>query len=154
MFVLKWKVAGIVALISGFPQAAPQAVYAIQHRFHLAGDEGWDFLISEPASGRLFVSHGSQTLVVNEHSGALLGTIPDTKGAHGIALAAEFGKGYVSGGKDISLTVFDLKTLVTLRKIRSTGINPDAILFDPFSKRVFAFNGKSDNATVLDPVIG
>ncbi len=143
--------AGILALLSGSPQAAPQAAYAVQHCFHLAGDEGWDYLVADPATGRLFVTHGSQTQVMDERSGALLGAIPDTKGAHGIALAAEFGKGYISSGKDTCLTVFDLKTLATLKKVRSTGIIPDAILFDPFSKRIFAFNGKSGDATVLDP---
>jgi len=151
MSALWVKAFGVISILSGLSQSAPQAAYAIQHRFHLSGDEGWDFLASDPGSGRLFISHGSQTQVMDERSGALLGAIPDTKGVHGIALAAEFGKGYISCGKDTSLIVFDLKTLATLRKVKSTGNNPDAILYDPFSKRIFAFNGKSNSATVLDP---
>ncbi len=145
-----WMTAGLVPLLSALSGAAPKPAYTIQSKFHLPGDERWDFLTTDPASGRVFVSHGNQTQVMDERTGALLGAIPDTKGVHGIALAPEFGKGYISDGKDTAITVFDLKSLATLRKVRTTGINPDAILFDAFSKRVFAFNGKSDNATVLD----
>ncbi|MBW8886206.1 MAG: YncE family protein [Fibrobacteres bacterium] len=132
--------------------AAPGPAYTIANKFHLPGDGRWDFLAADPASGRVFVSHGDQTQVMDERTGALLGAVPDTKGVHGIALAPELGKGYISGGKDTAITVFDLKSLATLRKVKATGINPDAILFDPASKRVFAFNGKTKNATVLDAV--
>jgi len=142
----------LIPLLSTLSGAAPRPAYTIANKFHLPGDERWDFLAADPASGRVFVSHGDQTQVMDERTGALLGAVPDTKGVHGIALAPELGKGYISGGKDTAITVFDLKSLAPLRKIRSTGINPDAILFDSSSKRVFAFNGKTNNATVLDAV--
>ena len=124
--------------------------YKILNKFPVPGSGGWDYLISEPQTGRLFISHGSEVNIINEKTGALLGTIPDTKGVHGIALATELGKGFISNGRDSSITIFDLKTLTTITKVPVTGINPDAILYDPFSKKVFAFNGRTKNATVID----
>ena len=83
-------------------------------------------------------------------TGKLAGTIPDTKGIHGIAMAAELNKGFTSNGRDSSITVFNLKTLEVITRIKINGRNPDAILYDPFSKKIFTFNGGSSNATVID----
>jgi len=82
-------------------------------------------------------------------SGKVVGDIPDTPGVHGIALAPEFGRGFVSNGRDNSVTVFDLSNLKLLSKIK-VGENPDAILYDPASKRVFTFNGHSHDVTAID----
>jgi YVTN family beta-propeller protein len=79
-----------------------------------------------------------------------IGIIPNTTGVHGIALVPESGKGYISDGRIDSITIIDCNTLATLGKIASTGKNPDAIIYDPFSKRVFAFNGRSNSATAID----
>jgi DNA-binding beta-propeller fold protein YncE len=135
----------LVSSLSSFAQH-----YKVANKFPVAGEGGWDYLVSDPESGRLFVSHGSVVNVVDEKTGALLGTIPDTKGVHGIALANDLGKGFISNGRDSSVTVFDLKTLATITKVQVTGINPDAILYDPFSHKVFAFNGRTKNVTVID----
>jgi YVTN family beta-propeller protein len=83
----------------------------------------------------------------------LVGTIPDTKGVHGIAVANDLGKGYTSDGADNDVTVFDLKTLKVLGKVK-TGQNPDAIIYEPVSHRVFAFNGRSNDATAIDAKAG
>ncbi len=123
--------------------------YKIVKKIPVGGDGGWDYMVVDENS-RLFISHSSKVEVVDGVSGKLLGSIPDTKGVHGIALANEFGKGFISNGRDSSVTVFDLKTLATITKIPVTGKNPDAILYDPFSKKVFAFNGRTQNATVID----
>jgi DNA-binding beta-propeller fold protein YncE len=80
----------------------------------------------------------------------VVGDIPDTAGVHGIALAQDLGKGFTSNGRDNSVTVFDLKTLKETSKIKIEGENPDAILYDAATKRVFTFNGRSKNATVID----
>jgi YVTN family beta-propeller protein len=69
---------------------------------------------------------------------------------HGIALAAEFNKGFITNGKDSSVTIFDLKTYAKIANVKVTGANPDAILYDPFSKKVFIYNGRTSNATVID----
>jgi DNA-binding beta-propeller fold protein YncE len=135
-------------LLTSFTTFAQQ--YKIAKKFPVAGEGGWDYLISDPHQGRLFISHGTVVNVVSEKTGALLGTIPDTKGVHGIALAFDLNKGFISNGRDSSVTVFDLKTLATITKVQVTGINPDCILYDPFSHKVFAFNGRTKNATVID----
>jgi YVTN family beta-propeller protein len=126
--------------------------YMIANRFHIEGDGGWDYLAVDESAGRIFVSHGSVVQVVDEMNGKLLGTIPDTKGVHGIAIAPDLKKAYISNGRDSSVTVIDLKSLALISKVSVTGQNPDAILYDQFSHKVFAFNGRTSNATVIDAV--
>src|SRR5258708_18001655 len=88
-------------------------------------------------------------MVVDADSGKVLGDIADTPGVHGIALDADLGRGFTSNGREHTVSIFDLKTLATRSKVK-VGQNPDAILFDPATKRVFTFNGKSNDSTVLD----
>jgi len=124
--------------------------YRIVNKIHVEGDEGWDLLTIDEATNRLFLSHGNIVQVVDTKNGNLIGTIPDTKGVHGIAIATDANKGYITNGKDSSVTVFNLKTLLVLSKIKVTGRNPDAILYDEFTHKIFAYNGKSSNVTVID----
>lgn len=123
--------------------------YKVLKKIPVGGDGGWDYLIADDHN-RLFVSHGGEVYVIDANTGKKLGVIPNTKGVHGIAPAPEFNRGYISNGRDSSVTVFDLNSLATITKIPVTGKNPDAILYDPFSKKVFAFNGRSHNTTVID----
>jgi YVTN family beta-propeller protein len=116
----------------------------------LDGDEGWDYISVDDASGRIYVSHGSMVQVVDESNGTVLGTITGLMGVHGIAAAADLSKGFISSGRDSSVTIFDLKTFSVIDKISTTGRNPDAIQYDPFTRRVFTFNGGSSNSTVID----
>jgi len=127
-----------------------QSNYQIVNKIHLTGNGGWDYLTLDEGSSRLFVSHGSVTQVVDLTKNNLLATIPDTKGVHGIALATDLIKGFISNGRDTSVTIIDLKTLKTIDKVKVTGNNPDAILYDPYSRKVFTFNGRSSNSTVID----
>ncbi len=131
-------------------QAAGTAHYRITHQLPLPGDEGWDYLTFEQSRHRLFVAHGSRVLVVDTDKLAIAGEIPDTPGVHGIALAPDLGRGYVSAGRAGTVVVFDLKTLSRLKEIKVTGENPDAILYDPATHRVFTFNGRGRNATAID----
>ena len=108
--------------------------YKISNKIKIEGDGGWDYLISDDATGRLYISHGTIVQVVNEADGKLIGVIPDTKGVHGIALAKDLNKGFISNGKDTSVTIFDLKTLATITKIKVSGKNPDAILYDQIGR--------------------
>lgn len=124
--------------------------YSILHRYPVEGNGHWDYLTLDDATDRLFISHGNVTQILNVQTGQLLATITDTKGVHGIALANELNKGYISNGKDNSVTVFDLNTYTVLKTFAVTGSNPDGILYDPYSRQVFAFNGKTNNATVID----
>jgi YVTN family beta-propeller protein len=124
--------------------------YRVTNRFYIEGEGGWDYLVVDTAGERLFVSHSTVTQVVDLKSGKLIYTIEDTRGVHGITLAYDLDKGFISNGKDSSVTVFNLKTPGVITKIPVTGKNPDAILYDGFTHRVFTFNGRSSNATVID----
>ena len=128
-----------------------QSGYKIVNQIHLEGDGGWDYLSVDESAGRLYVSHGTMALVVDLKTGKQVGKIPDTNGIHGIAAVSSLNKGFTSNGRDSSVTVFDLKTLAIIGKIKVTGKNPDAILYDPFSQKIFTFNGGSSSATVIDP---
>ncbi|MGE5624643.1 MAG: YncE family protein [Bacillota bacterium] len=135
---------------SSIVSADPAPHYQLAHKFVLGGDGGWDALTYDPAGKRLFISRATRVMVMDVEKGALLGEIPDTAGVHDIALAPELGKGYTSNGKDNTVTVFDLKTLKSLTRINVSGQNPDAIVYEPATKRVFAFDGHSNDATVID----
>jgi YVTN family beta-propeller protein len=129
-----------------------QTKYQITNKIHLPGNGGWDYITMDEAASRLYVSHGNVVQVIDVTNNSVVGTIPDTKGVHGIALANDLGKGFISNGRDTSVTVIDLKKLALIAKVKVTGNNPDAILYDPFSHRVFTFNGRSSNSTVIDAV--
>lgn len=138
----------LLAAFTVAADAAPQ--YHIAHEVKLPGDEGWDDLTFDDAAHRLFIAHGTQVLVVDTDRLTHLGAITDTPGVHGIALATDVGHGYISAGRSGTIVVFDLKTLARLKDIKATGENPDAILYDSATHRVFSFNGRGRDATVID----
>ena len=119
----------------------------------IPGQGSWDYLTVDDGARRLYVSHGAQVEVLDVDSGAIIGKIADTLGVHGIAIAAELGRGFVSNGKSSTVTIFDLKTLKTLGHV-PTGKGPDAIIYDPATSRVFAFNGDGNSATVIQAADG
>jgi len=124
--------------------------YRIANRFSVEGDGGWDYLTIDENTGRLFISHGNVTQVVDSQTGKLLGTVQNTKGVHGIALDPKENKAFISCGRDSSVIIINLTTFEFISKVKVTGANPDAILYDSFSDRVFVYNGRSSNATVID----
>ncbi len=128
--------------------------YHIIDSLLLGGEGGWDYLTVDTSAERLFVSRGMHVQVVDLLKNTVVGEIPQTVGVHGIALAPSLGKGFTSNGRDSSVTVFDLATLKVLTTVRINARNPDAILFDPFSRRVFTFNGGSLDATAIDAETG
>src|SRR5580704_943340 len=144
------KIAIFLICLTSILYGFSQGLYKLAHTFPVEGEGGWDYLACESESGRLFISHGSVVNVMDIKTGKLVGIIPDTKGVHGIALARDLDKGFISNGRDSSVTIFTLSTLATIAKVNVTGKNPDAILYDPFSAKVFAFNGRTNNATVID----
>jgi YVTN family beta-propeller protein len=135
-----------------FAFAAPPA-YKVINKIKIGGSTRWDYAYLDSANHRLYVSHTPQTEVIDTATDKLVGTIPDTKGVHGIAIANDLGKGFTSDGQDNDVTVFDLKTLKVLSKVK-TGQNPDAIIYEPVTHRVFTFNGKSNDATAIDAKSG
>lgn len=122
--------------------------------YKLGGDGGWDYLTVDPESHHLFISRSTHVMVVDSETGKPVGDIPDTPGVHGIALANDLGRGFTSNGREGTVSIFDLKTLKPISKVQSVGENPDAILFDPATKRVFTFNGRSHDSTAIDAASG
>src|SRR5271168_5611280 len=142
----------LLVLAAAVALAAPPA-YKVIDKIKIGGATRWDYAYVDSANHRLYVSHGTQTEVVDTSTYKLSGTIPDTKGVHGIAIANDLGRGFTSDGTDNDVTVFDLKTLKVLSKIK-TGQNPDSIIYEPVSKRVFTFNGRSKDSTAIDAKTG
>src|ERR1700739_2527733 len=127
-----------------------QSHYKIAAKISLEGEGGWDYIAVDDNTNKLYVSHGTVVQVVDLSTNKLIATIPDTKGVHGIAIASDLNKGFISDGKDSAVTIFDLTTNATIAKINVTGKNPDAICYDKVTQRVVTFNGRSSNATVID----
>ncbi|HWJ36877.1 MAG TPA: beta-propeller fold lactonase family protein [Steroidobacteraceae bacterium] len=142
----------LMGLIAGASaQAAPaNSSPKVLQSWHLDGAGGWDYLTLDSTAQRLFVSHATRVDVVDTRSGKLVGTIADTNGVHGIALAEDLKRGYTSNGKADSVTMFDLDTLAVIKEAPVPGHNPDAILYEPVGKHLFTFNGRSKDVTVLD----
>jgi DNA-binding beta-propeller fold protein YncE len=142
----------LACLCAGSMKAFAPTQYQVKQKYVLGGEGGWDYLTFDAAGKRLFISRGTHVMVVDPYKGSVVGDIPNTPGVHGIALAQDLGKGFTSNGRENTVTVFDLKTLKETARIKLEAENPDAILYDPSSKRVFTFNGRSKNATVIDAV--
>jgi len=126
------------------------STYKIVNKISLEGNDKWDYLFSDDRANRLYVSHGKQVQVIDEVEGKVIGKVADLQGVHGIAIASDLKKGFISTKTDNAVTIFNTETFEVIKKVTMTGTSPDAILFDPFSKKVFVFNGHSNNATVLD----
>ena len=127
--------------------------YHVIKTYTLGGDGGWDYLTLDVASRHLYISRATHVIVIDADSGKAVGDIADTPGVHGIALDTAAGRGFVSNGREGTVSIFDMSTLKTLNKVK-VGDNPDAILYDPASKRVFTLNGRSHDATALDAAKG
>jgi DNA-binding beta-propeller fold protein YncE len=129
--------------------ASAQSAYHLAQQFPIGGEGGWDYISVDSAAKRIYVSHSKQVEVLDEESGKSVGVIPDTPGVHGIAIASDLKRGFTLNGGDASVTIFDTETLKTIKKVKVN--DPDFILYDPFSKRVFPMNEK---ITVLDAATG
>jgi DNA-binding beta-propeller fold protein YncE len=145
--------ASLVLLVAAAALAAAVPGYKVVNTYTVGGDGGWDYLTADAAARHLYISRGTHVIVLDLDSGKTVGDIADTPGVHGIALAPELGRGFVSNGREGTVSIFDLKTLATLSKVR-VGENPDAILYDPATKRVFTFNGRSQDSTAIDATNG
>ena len=119
----------------------------------IGGEGGWDYLTIDAAAHRLYVSHATHAVVIDTQSNKVVGDIPDTPGIHGVAIAADLGKGFTSNGRENKASIFDLKTLKLIQKV-DTGENPDAILYEPAKKEIYTMNGRGKSATVIDAQTG
>ena len=135
-------------------QTSAPAAYHVASRWQVGGEGWWDYLEVDAATRRLFVSRGTHVMVVGLTDGSVVGDVPNTPGVHGIALAPELDRGFTSNGGDSTVTIFALRTLAPIATVHVTGRNPDAIVYDPATRRVFTFNGGSGDATAIDAASG
>jgi DNA-binding beta-propeller fold protein YncE len=139
--------ATIALSAAGAPSRIPEI--RVVDRIAIGGEARWDYLTIDGANHRLYVAHSGKTEVIDTLTDQKVGTIENTPGVHGIAIAGDLGLGFISNGKDDSVTVFDLATLLPKARIK-VGTNPDAITYVAASHRVVTFNGRSNDATVID----
>lgn len=149
---MKKKIFTIAAILLSLLGLNGQDVngYKIVQKISLPGDGFWDYLNADDATGMLYVSHGKMVHVVDMKTGKSVATITDVNGVHGIAIAFELNKGFISNGADSNVTVFSTKDYHVIEKVAVTGRNPDAIMYEPFTKTIITWNGRSSNATVID----
>lgn len=138
----------VCASVGSAQAAAPG--YHVVRTIRVGGEGGWDYLTVDTAGNRLFVSRGSHAMVIDLAGDSVVGDIPNTPGIHGVALAPELNRGFTSNGRDSSVTIFDYRTLAPITVVKIPARNPDAILYDAATKRVFTFNGGTGNATAID----
>jgi len=142
----------LLLLLAAAALASPPE-YHVTARIPVAGPTRWDYVFVDQQTHRLYVAHGTQTDIIDTTSDSLIGQLPDTHGVHGIATADEFGLVFTSNGTDGEIGVYDIATRHKVRSIKA-GANPDAIVYEPVSQRVIAFNGRSRDATVADARTG
>ena len=142
-------VAALAVCIIAVRAFASDSSYSVTREIPIPGQGSWDYLTVDEDARRLYVSHGTQVEVLDVDSGAIVGKIENTQGVHGIAIAPDIGRGFVSDGQSSTVTIFDLKTLKTIAEVPA-GKKPDAIIYDPATSRVFAFNGGSNSATAIE----
>jgi hypothetical protein len=137
-----------ILCVAAFSHAATPAPagsgYHVIKTVAVGGDGGWDYVYVDSDARRVYVSRGTHTMVIDADTYAVVGDIPETQGVHGIAIASDLGRGFTSNGGSNDVTIFDLKTLKAIGNVK-TDINPDAILYEPVTKRVFTFNGGRRN---------
>jgi DNA-binding beta-propeller fold protein YncE len=148
--ILAFILAGVTVV--AIPAAA-QKSYKLADRANLAGEGGWDYLTYDGDGSRLFITRGSHVMVVDAKTLKATDDITGLSGVHGVALAPELGRGFITSGGDDMLVIFDLKTLKVLDKVKVGG-RPDAILYDASAKRVYTFNAKTQDSTVVDAAFG
>jgi DNA-binding beta-propeller fold protein YncE len=144
-----WLPATLLLIVAATAGGAAGPGYKVVNTYKVGGEGGWDYLTADAVTRRLYISRAAHVIVLDLDSGTNVGDIADTPGVHGIALAPELGRGFTSNGGEGTVSIFDLKTLATSGKVR-VGENPDAILYDPATKRIFTFNGRSQDATAVD----
>ena len=143
------SIAALLALTT--PKITHAQTYVLDKTISLPGDAGWDYLSVDKVNSRLYVSHGNSVNVVDMTTDQPIGVVPNLQGIHGIAIDNKANRGFISDGRANAVVAFDLKTLATIATIPVTATGPDCIIYDPYSDRVFSFNGESNNSSVVDP---
>jgi YVTN family beta-propeller protein len=126
-----------------------QGAYHFLTAIPISDEGGWDYLSIDSSARRLYMSHGSEVVVIDIDADTIVGKITNTPGVHGVALAPELNRGFVSDGRENTAAIIDLKTLHILTKM-TTGKNPDGMVYEPGRQEAYMFNGRSHSATVID----
>ena len=134
-------------------QPAPLQGFHLIAKYSLGGEGGWDYLSADSIARRLYIARSNRVTVFDLDKGTVVGELPNTNGVHGIAVANDLGRGFASCGQDGKVVIFDLKTLKPLGEVKA-GTNPDAVIYDLSTSRVFAFNGDSSDVTAIDAAKG
>jgi DNA-binding beta-propeller fold protein YncE len=138
----------LIGLVPALPGSVRAQTFAVA-KYNIGGDGGTDYLTAEPGTGRVFVSRGTHVMVVDGATGKVLGDIPDTPRTHGIALVPSSGHGFITNGGDSTVTMFDLKTLAVIKKIRVSTGGLDGIMYDDFSDRIILTNHSRPIGTLV-----
>jgi YVTN family beta-propeller protein len=150
---LKYSIPAVIVTAILFTIAAStaqaQKSFAVQDKWLIGGEGGWDYLLADSPAHRLYITHGARVEVLDTTSGKSTGAITGLKGTHGVALDDTGKFGFISDGGANAVIVFDRTTLATVASIPA-GTNPDGILFEPVTKTVWAFNGRSKDVSVID----
>ncbi|MDQ6843010.1 MAG: YncE family protein [Bacteroidota bacterium] len=148
--IFKQLLSASIFILSLTALRAQQSIYSFEKKIALPGNSGYDYLSIDTINKHLFVSHGTSVNVIDLKTEEPLAVIDGMKGIHGIAVVNEINKGFITDGKDNAVVVFDLTTFKIIKTIKISGDKPDAIMYDPFSKKILAFCGDSNNASVVD----
>jgi YVTN family beta-propeller protein len=142
------SLAGLLSLAA--PSVArAEGSYSLLKEIPVGGEGGWDYMSVDEAGRHLFVSHATKVVVIDIDQEKVIGEITNTPGIHGVAIAAEVGRGFTSNGRENKAGIIDLKSLETLSKVE-TGEGPDGMLYEPGQQEVYMFNGRGQSATVID----
>ncbi|HWU44790.1 MAG TPA: YncE family protein [Bdellovibrio sp.] len=150
IFSLNFLSKFICLLVSTSAMAGPVSEIKEMKNFKLGGEGAWDCLTVDSEAHRLYIARSNRVMVINSENGKLIGEVTGLLGAHGVVLSQETGKGFASSGKTNEVFVFDLKSLKTVNKIK-VGENPDIMFFDQANKKVLSLNGKTHDASIIDP---
>src|SRR6516225_3109197 len=147
-----------LSLVALTDAQSPQGNYHLLKTYKLGPAEGsnfeyFDYVTVDSSARRVYLSHGTEIKVIDADSGALVGNITGLRLSHGVALATEFGRGFISDGLQGKVIIFDLKTLKLIGEAKAAP-DADSILYDPPTKRVFSMNGDSRSSTVIDAKTG
>ncbi|HEY6376892.1 MAG TPA: YncE family protein [Edaphobacter sp.] len=139
----------VVATLLSFAAVAVAQNYHVSDQWKLGGQGGWDYLVSDDAAHRLYITHNSRVEVVDSNTGKPIGAVTGLKSTHGVSLNPDGKTGYITDGAGNAIVVFDRASL-SIKATVPAGTNPDGITFEPTTKTVWAFNGRSNNVSVLD----
>ena len=136
--------------LGAIPSARAADLYQKAKDIPVGGAASWDYASVDDVGRRLYVSHGTEVVVIDIDKDTVVGKIADTPGVHGMAVCPDLKLGVSSNGRENKASIIDLTTLATLTKV-DTGQNPDGMLYEPNQHEVYLFNGRSASATVIDP---